>query len=122
MSFRRVLLTLIAVLISITSAVNADEWQSLFDGQSLEGWDGNPQLWRVEDGAITGQTTADNTISKNQFLIWRGGDVDNFELELEYRIVAGNSGIQYRSREFPEAGRKTSRKKLPGHFSKKNPA
>ncbi len=103
MSFRRVLLTLIAVLISITSAVNADEWQSLFDGQSLEGWDGNPQLWRVEDGAITGQTTADNTISKNQFLIWRGGDVDNFELELEYRIVAGNSGIQYRSFELPNS-------------------
>ncbi|HPP53433.1 MAG TPA: hypothetical protein PK777_10810, partial [Thermoguttaceae bacterium] len=31
---------------------------SIFDGKTLNGWDGNPELWRVEDGTITGQTTA----------------------------------------------------------------
>lgn len=103
MQFRRVFLAAIAVLFSTACVVSAEEWQTLFDGKTLEGWDGNPKLWRVEDGAITGQTTADNTITKNQFLIWRGGEVDNFELQLEYRIVAGNSGIQYRSFEVPNS-------------------
>ncbi|MCA9036565.1 MAG: DUF1080 domain-containing protein [Planctomycetaceae bacterium] len=101
----RFLLLLAATAACITSPsdIVADEWQTIFDGKTLEGWDGNPKLWRVEDGAITGQTTAENKISKNQFLIWRGGEVDNFELELEYRIVNGNSGIQYRSFELPNS-------------------
>src|ERR1700730_14350641 len=33
---------------------------SLFDGQSLKGWTGNPEFWRVEDGTITGETTAEH--------------------------------------------------------------
>ncbi|MEX1232783.1 MAG: family 16 glycoside hydrolase [Planctomycetaceae bacterium] len=68
-----------------------------FDCESLEGWDGNPKFWSVEDGTITGRTTEENPTDGNTFLIWRGGEVDNFELELEYKIVGGNSGIQYRS-------------------------
>ncbi|MFO0427638.1 MAG: family 16 glycoside hydrolase [Planctomyces sp.] len=79
----------------------ADGWTSLFDGTTLNGWDGDPSLWRVEAGTITGQTK-DNSLKKNSFLIWRGGEIDNFELELEYRIVGGNSGIQYRSFELPD--------------------
>lgn len=74
---------------------------SLFDGQTLQGWDGNTKFWRVEDGAITGQTTRDNPTRGNTFIIWSGGDIDDFELKLEYRIFGGNSGIQYRSWEIP---------------------
>ena len=82
---------------------------ALFDGKSLDGWDGNPKFWSVEDGAITGQTTKENPTKGNTFLIWRGGYVDNFELELEYKISQApegakrtpNSGIQYRSFEVP---------------------
>ena len=33
---------------------------SLFDGVSLKGWDGNPKFWRVEDGAIVGESTPAN--------------------------------------------------------------
>jgi len=73
------------------------EWQELFDGKSLDGWDGDPKLWSVEDGAITGKTNDKEKLTENSFLVWQGGDIDNFELELEYRIVNGNSGIQYRS-------------------------
>lgn len=69
----------------------------IFDGKTLDGWDGNRQFWRVEDGAITGETTKDSPTKGNTFIIWRGGYVDNFELELDYKIVGGNSGIQYRS-------------------------
>lgn len=80
----------------------ADEWESLFDGKTLTNWDGNPAFWRVEDGCITGQTTAENPTKGNTFLIYRGGDVSEFELTLDYKIVGGNSGIQYRSFEVPD--------------------
>lgn len=78
-------------------AVANDEAVSLFNGTNLDGWEGDPKLWRVEDGAITGETTAENTIAHNSFLKWTRGEVDDFELTLEYRISGGNSGIQIRS-------------------------
>jgi len=53
----------------------------------------------VTDGVITGQTTAQNRISENNFLIWTGGDVKDFELRLKYRLENGNSGIYFRSLE-----------------------
>ena len=84
---------------STSSPENADpeEWRQIFDGKSLEGWDGNPEFWSVEDGAITGQTTKDKRTKGNTFLIWRGGEPADFELKAEFRIGAHNSGIQYRS-------------------------
>ena len=89
-----------ACIICQTGLAVADEgFHSLFDGQTLDGWEGNPKLWSVQNGAITGQTTADNPTKGNTFLVWRGGEVKNFELRLKYRIEGGNSGIQYRSKE-----------------------
>lgn len=87
-----------------TPAVAADDdgWQTIFDGKTLDGWDGNPDFWRVEDGCITGQTTADKPTKGNTFIIWRKGETADFELKLEYKIVGGNSGIQYRSFEVPD--------------------
>lgn len=76
-------------------------WETIFDGESLEGWDGNPDFWSVQDGAITGQTTADKPTKGNTFIIWRDGTVGDFELTLDYKIIGGNSGIQYRSFEVP---------------------
>ena len=78
------------------------EFVSIFDGKTLDGWDGNPKFWRVEDEAITGQTTEENPTEGNTFIIWRQSEVVNFELTLEYRIFNGNSGIQYRSFEVPD--------------------
>ncbi len=74
-----------------------DEFISLFDGKSLAGWEGDSALWRVEDGAITGETTAESPLTYNSFLKWSDGEVDDFELTAEYRIFSGNSGIQIRS-------------------------
>jgi len=71
---------------------------SLFNGKDLEGWFGDPKVWSVKDGAITGETTPENKITQNTYLIWQAGKVDNFELRLKYRNVNGNRGIQYRSR------------------------
>ena len=69
----------------------------LFNGKDLTGWAGLPGLWSVEDGAITGTTTAESPLKNNTFLVWNGGTVDNFELRFHYRIFNGNSGVQYRS-------------------------
>jgi hypothetical protein len=71
----------------------------IFNGQSLEKWDGDPKFWRVEEGVIVGQSTSDNRVEYNSFLIWRGGTVKDFELKAEVRLTGGNSGIQYRSKE-----------------------
>lgn len=77
-------------------------FRSIFDGKSLEGWDGDPSFWRVEDNAIVGQTTAAKQPKQNTFIIWRGGKPANFELKLEYRLTGFNSGIQVRSVELPD--------------------
>ena len=71
--------------------------QSLFNGKDLEGWDGNPLHWSVEDGAIVGVNTKENPTKGNTFLIWKGGNLKDFDLTLECKIDSGNSGIQYRS-------------------------
>ena len=39
----------------------------IFDGKSLAGWEGKPEFWRVEDGAIVGETTAENPTKGNTF-------------------------------------------------------
>jgi len=84
---------------------------SLFDGQSLKGWTGNPEFWRVEDGTITGETTAEHPARGNTFLLKEGFNTKDFELSVEYKIRSGrtpgkgfqpNSGVQYRSWESPD--------------------
>lgn len=103
LKFLAVLLFLIPTLM-LSAKVTAGEpvFEPIFDGKTLNGWDGNPKFWRVEDGAITGETTAENPTDGNTFIIWRGGEPGDFELELEYKIVGHNSGIQYRSFEVPD--------------------
>jgi hypothetical protein len=86
------------LVVFLATIAAGGEPQRLFNGENLEGWDGNPKLWSVEDGAITGRTEASAPIEKNTFLIWRGGELRDFRLRLEYRILGGNSGVQYRSR------------------------
>jgi Domain of Unknown Function (DUF1080) len=73
--------------------------KEIFNGKDLTGWKGNTELWSVEDGCITGKTTAEKPLKFNTFLIWDAGKVSNFELEFDYKIgKAGNSGVQYRSK------------------------
>ena len=90
------------------AADKEDGFESIFDGKTLKGWDGDPRFWRVEDEAITGETTPDKVTPKNTFIIWRGGEVSDFELKFQYRIMAkndagfANSGVQYRSFELKD--------------------
>jgi hypothetical protein len=72
----------------------------IFNGTSLDGWEGDSRYWRVENGEIVGEVTPATLLKQNNFLIWRGGQPANFELKVEFRISAqGNSGINYRSEE-----------------------
>jgi formylglycine-generating enzyme required for sulfatase activity len=74
-------------------------FEPIFNGKDLSGWDGDPRLWSVQDGVLVGETTPENAIKKNNFLIWRDGAVEDFVLRASYKIDSGNSGIQYRSQE-----------------------
>ncbi len=96
---------------SVIAAVEDDgteaktPWESLFDGKSLAGWKGNPKLWSVQDGVIVGTTSESDPLPYNTFLIWQGSPVRDFELTMKLRMTGkNNSGIQYRSREYPDAG------------------
>ena len=74
-----------------------DGYQSLFDGVSLKGWDGNPKFWRVEDGAIVGESTKQNP-SGNSYIAYRDLKAKDFTLKFEIKVVGnGGSGFQYRS-------------------------
>jgi len=73
--------------------------RSLFNGQDLSGWDGDPRLWSVRDGVIHGETTDESPAQGNTFIIWKGGTLQDFDLRLSFRCNASNnSGIQYRSK------------------------
>jgi hypothetical protein len=81
--------------------------QPLFDGKDLDGWDGDPRLWSVKDGVIHGETTPENVAAGNTFLIWKGGEVGDFDLRLSFRCNAtNNSGIQYRSKHITDESAK----------------
>lgn len=87
----------LAALVFVGQAVAAEKgFETIFDGKTLKGWNGDPKFWSVKDGAITGKTTKENPTKGNTFIIWEG-KTGNFDLRLDYKIIGGNSGIQYRS-------------------------
>ncbi len=106
-------LTLIAATVLTPETFAADGPQTapaetagmmtIFNGKDLAGWDGDPRLWSVKDGAIHGETTAESPAKGNTFLIWKEGVTKDFELRLSFRCSAtNNSGIQYRSQHIAE--------------------
>lgn len=99
-------LSSLTLTISVGGQSASEEgFESLFNGKDLAGWDGDPELWSVVDGAITGTTRDESPLPYNKFLIWTGGTLRDFELRLRLRLLGdNNSGIQYRSRRLPEAG------------------
>src|SRR5690606_16191655 len=73
-------ITLVALVLAAGTlhAEEGDGFKPLFDGKSLEGWDGNPDFWSVRDGAITGQTTAEKPTRGNTFIIYKGSEIGDF--------------------------------------------
>jgi len=89
------LLTPFLALAALCASVSAED-KNLFNGKDLTGWKGL-DFWSVEDGVITGRTTKEKPTKGNTFLVWEG-EVADFELTFQYKIVGGNSGVQYRSK------------------------
>lgn len=98
--------------------IEGDEpgFRSMFDGKTLDGWEGDPKYWSVEDGVMTGRITPETVIKSNTFIIWRGGEPDDFELKVDYRIAqSGNSGVNYRSVVVPDAVTPSNRFAMRGY-------
>lgn len=75
---------------------NFDGFKQIFDGKTLNNWDGAKEVWSVVDGAIVGTSTRENPAGTT-FIIYEGPDVSDFEIKLEFKIEGGNGGLQYRS-------------------------
>ena len=83
-----------------TSPLEGNGFIKIFDGKTLNGWEGDPAYWSVKDGCIVGEVTPATLLKQNTFLIWRGGTTTDFELKVDYKITkGGNSGVNYRSTE-----------------------
>ena len=68
----------------------------LFNGEDLSGWEGDPLLWLVEDGALVGRSPG---LEYNDFLATEKS-YGNFILRFKIHLLnnTGNSGVQFRSR------------------------
>ena len=72
------------------------EFERLFNGESLSGWEGDPRFWSASKGVLTGSTHPDG-INENTFLV-ATGSFENFILRLQFRLINHASGLQIRSR------------------------
>lgn len=73
----------------------------LFDGKTFDGWEGNLQSFRIEDGAIVGGSLKAR-VPHNEFLCTKR-EYGDFELRLKCRLLGkgANGGVQIRSRRVP---------------------
>jgi hypothetical protein len=78
------------------------EYTPLFDGESFDGWEGNLEAFRIEDGAIVGGSLA-RDVPRNEFLCTEKEYAD-FELRLQFKLVGegANAGVQIRTRRIPD--------------------
>ncbi len=60
---------------------------------------GDPALWRMEGDELVGAT--DGSLTHNTFYSFDGEYAD-FELDIQFKIRNGNSGIQFRSELLPD--------------------
>lgn len=100
LSVKYTLMCIVALLFQInaTAQQKKNDFVSIFDGKSLNGWECDTTYWRVENGILIGEITPAKPLKSNTFAIWRAGEPVNFELKLQYKISKdGNSGINYRS-------------------------
>jgi len=100
-SFPTILLLAFAILLS--SSARAGEKIGIFDGKTLNGWEGDTETWRVEDGAIVGGRM-ERKQPHNDFLATTR-QFGNFELRLQYKLEGTNGfvngGVQFWSQRVP---------------------
>lgn len=88
-------------ILAATLAFAAEDAVPLFDGKTLDGWEGDQKIFRVEEGAIVGGTMKEK-IARNEFLTTKK-EYGDFELRLKFKVLGKdpNAGIQIRSRRIP---------------------
>ncbi len=82
----------------LTSAEKQQGWELLFNGRNLDGWYGEPRLWKVADGMIVG--SSGRRLRRNTFLISRR-EFSDFILKVDIKLTNRNSGVQFRSKVLP---------------------
>ncbi len=94
----------VLVLAGAMAAKAVEEgFAEMFNGKDLSGWAGKPGWWKVEDGALTAESTQEKPCAKCNYLVWQGGQPGDFELRAEFRLsLHANSGIQIRSEARPD--------------------
>ena len=93
-----IFIVLIGCKVSNFNPKNEKGFVSIFDGKTLNNWEGDPTYWRVENGNLVGEITPQTLLKTNSFIVWKGGEPADFELKGEFNITEkGNSGINYRS-------------------------
>ncbi len=92
-------LTAAEPLNQLTPQEKQDGYELLFNGRNLDGWEGDPALWSVQDGAIVG-TTDGHPIKENTFLVY-GKRFSDFILRFDIKLRNHNSGVQFRSTVLP---------------------
>jgi putative membrane-bound dehydrogenase-like protein len=83
---------------NVRGPATAEGPREIFDG-TFDGWEGDWKHWRIEQGTIVGEIAKGQTLRKNTWLVWRGAELKDFDLRLQFRISglpAANSGIQIR--------------------------
>ena len=98
------LIGILAVGCKVSSTGQSEKnFKSIFDGKTLNGWEGDNKYWRVENGNLVGEITPETLLKTNSFITWKGGEPADFELKGEFNITEkGNSGINYRSEKLPD--------------------
>jgi hypothetical protein len=92
---RREIAAILAAAPTLAIAAGKGGWRELFNGRNLDGWDGDPRFWKVDNGIIVGSTDQQST-GQNTFLVYKE-PFSNFHLISEVKLRNGNSGIQFRS-------------------------
>lgn len=70
-------------------------FKPLFDGASLNGWEGDTKLWHAENGLLIGKT---NGLPCNEYLATTK-EYGDFILRVQIKLITpgSNSGVQFRS-------------------------
>ena len=106
--FRRHFLNLVLGAFAIASPCSAMAqtseagFEMLFDGKTMDGWEGNPDWFRIQEGSIVAGSL-DKSIPHNEFLCTKKL-YENFELRLQVKLQGqgDNAGIQFRSKRIPK--------------------
>jgi hypothetical protein len=96
-------LVIIAIVcLTLVTCGGSDPWITLWDGKTFNGWEGNLEWFRIQDGAIVGGTL-EKRIPRNEFLCTET-EYDNFELQAKFKVIGDNTnaGIQFRSKRIPD--------------------